>query len=139
MPVPPMGPRRRPTGLRSRHGLIEPRSPRRAESLRGTPLVIALVVSVLAAACSTSTPRTSPPGPAPAERPTAASRAPGAQPPFTVAAPVEEGFATAVSANHRYLVDGHGQPYLLVGDSPQCLTTNLSVEDMGVFFADRQH
>lgn len=56
-------------------------------------------------------------------------------------APVPAGpaFAKAVSPNHRYLVDDRGDPYLLVGDSPQCLTANLSLEDMDQFFAERQH
>jgi hypothetical protein len=44
----------------------------------------------------------------------------------------------AVSANHRYLVDQDGKPFMIVGDSPQCLSTNLSPDDMDFFFADRQ-
>ena len=31
-----------------------------------------------------------------------------------------------LSPNGRYLVDGNGVPYLIVGDSPQSLIVNLS-------------
>jgi hypothetical protein len=54
-----------------------------------------------------------------------------------VSVPASRSFAAGVSANHRYLLDEDGRPFLLVGDSPQCMTTNLSVDDMGYFFADR--
>jgi hypothetical protein len=47
-------------------------------------------------------------------------------------------FPAGVSANHRYLVDGNGAPYLLVGDSPQCLSANLSLADINYFYADRE-
>src|SRR5262245_39591703 len=40
----------------------------------------------------------------------------------------------AVSADHRYLLDQHGQPFMIFGDSPQCLSANLSVGDMDYFF-----
>jgi hypothetical protein len=43
-----------------------------------------------------------------------------------------------LSANHRYLLDQKGAPYLLVGDSPQCLATQLSLTDMNSFFAERE-
>jgi hypothetical protein len=43
-----------------------------------------------------------------------------------------------VSADHRYLVDQNGAPYLLIGDSPQCLATNVSPANMEYFFADRE-
>jgi hypothetical protein len=51
---------------------------------------------------------------------------------------VHRAFPVAVSANHRYLIDQNGSPYLLVGDSPQCLATKLSVADMDYFFTDRE-
>ncbi len=43
-----------------------------------------------------------------------------------------------VSANGRYLVDKNNAPYLITGDSTQALTTNISVADAEMFFADRQ-
>jgi hypothetical protein len=46
-------------------------------------------------------------------------------------------FPSAVSANGRYLVDGKGRPFMMVGDSPQCLSANLSPGDMDFFFSDR--
>jgi hypothetical protein len=55
-----------------------------------------------------------------------------------VSVPVRRAFPVGVSANHRYLVDQDGAPYLLVGDSPQCLAAQLSPADMGYFFADRE-
>jgi hypothetical protein len=54
------------------------------------------------------------------------------------AAPASLAFPVAVSPNHRYLIDQHGQAFMMVGDSPQCLSTNLSTADMDFFFADRQ-
>src|SRR5262245_52340556 len=47
-------------------------------------------------------------------------------------------FPSALSANHRFLLDQHGNPYFLVGDSPQCMATSLTPGDMDYFFADRQ-
>jgi hypothetical protein len=43
-----------------------------------------------------------------------------------------------LSANHRYLVDRHDKPFLIVGDSPQGLMCNLSEADAEKYFADRQ-
>ena len=43
-----------------------------------------------------------------------------------------------VSANRRYLVDRDGVPFLLMGDSPQALTVNLSEAEADAFFADRE-
>jgi Protein of unknown function (DUF4038)/Putative collagen-binding domain of a collagenase len=47
-------------------------------------------------------------------------------------------FPAGVSANGRYLVDQNGDPFMMVGDSPQCLSANLSPADMEFFFANRQ-
>ena len=63
---------------------------------------------------------------------------PSPQPPSPISVPARDAFPAAVSANHRYLLDQSGAPYLLVGDSPQCMTANLTLEDMDYFFADRQ-
>jgi len=41
------------------------------------------------------------------------------------------------SANHRYLVDQRGVPFLMVGDSPQALIGNLSESDADFYFAQR--
>ena len=43
-----------------------------------------------------------------------------------------------VSANGRYLVDQNDVPFLMIGDSPQSLTVNLSEAEADAFFADRQ-
>ncbi|MGB9404052.1 MAG: DUF4038 domain-containing protein, partial [Candidatus Acidiferrales bacterium] len=42
------------------------------------------------------------------------------------------------SASHRYLIDQNNVPFLLLGDSPQAMTTNLSTSDMATYMADRQ-
>jgi len=42
-----------------------------------------------------------------------------------------------VSANGRYLVDQTNVPFLLVGDSPQSLITDLTVAEAQAFFANR--
>src|SRR2546422_683042 len=47
-------------------------------------------------------------------------------------------FPASVSANHRYLLDQGGRPYMIVGDSPWSLSTNLSTSDMDYYFGDRQ-
>jgi hypothetical protein len=64
----------------------------------------------------------------------AASTGPAAAP----GDPADFAFPVAVSADHRYLVDQQDRPYLMVGDSPQCLSANLSTGQMESFFADRQ-
>jgi hypothetical protein len=46
-------------------------------------------------------------------------------------------FPSGVSANGRYLVDRQGRPFMMVGDSPQCLSANLSPDDMDFFFSNR--
>ena len=58
------------------------------------------------------------------EHPSATGILPG--PPEQMAFPVE------VSGDKRYLVDQDGKPWLMIGDSPQCMTGNLSVADMDV-------
>jgi hypothetical protein len=41
------------------------------------------------------------------------------------------------SANGRYLVTQNGAPFLLTGDAPQALVTNISLADAKTYFADR--
>lgn len=41
------------------------------------------------------------------------------------------------SANHRFLVDQTGAPFLLMGDSPQAMMVNVSEAEAEDFFADR--
>jgi hypothetical protein len=47
-------------------------------------------------------------------------------------------FPVAVSPNGRYLVDQAGAPFMVIGDSPQCLSAHLTTQDMDFFFANRQ-
>jgi hypothetical protein len=47
-------------------------------------------------------------------------------------------FPSAVSSNHRYLLDQHRKPYLIVGDSAWSLSTNLTPAEMATYFANRQ-
>ena len=42
-----------------------------------------------------------------------------------------------ISANGRYLVDQHNTPVLIVGESPQSLTVNLTTNDAALFFTNR--
>ena len=42
-----------------------------------------------------------------------------------------------VSANGRSLVDEDEVPFLMIGDSPQALTVNLSEAEADAFFSDR--
>jgi hypothetical protein len=43
-----------------------------------------------------------------------------------------------VSPTHRYLVDQRNRPFMIVGDSPQAMTVNLSVADADKFLANRR-
>ena len=71
---------------------------------------------------------------------TGCSAAPVAAPESAFAdTPTSFRFPAAVSANHRYLVDHEGRPFLLIGDSPQCLSASMSVSSMDAFFADRHN
>ncbi len=42
-----------------------------------------------------------------------------------------------VSSNGRYLVDQKNDPFLMIGDAPQALMINASVEEAGLFLANR--
>jgi hypothetical protein len=47
-------------------------------------------------------------------------------------------FPLQVSSNGRYLEDASGNPWLMVGDSPQSVAGNLSVPNADAYFSDRQ-
>jgi hypothetical protein len=47
-------------------------------------------------------------------------------------------YPLSVSANHRYLVDAKGLPFLIVGDTPQGLMGNVSENEAELYFADRE-
>jgi hypothetical protein len=42
------------------------------------------------------------------------------------------------SANNRYLVDQHNRPFLMIGDSPQHLITNMSLHEAQRYISNRQ-
>ena len=62
----------------------------------------------------------------------------GLQNAATQAADVPVAFPLKVSKDRRYLVDQHGVPFLVVGDSPQAMIVKLSELQAGEFIADRQ-
>jgi Protein of unknown function (DUF4038)/Putative collagen-binding domain of a collagenase len=124
-----------PTAL-DRHAEVRRNQRDRPKALHGGTsltklLLTGLLGGTIAAGCSdSSTPRHQ-----------QSSGAPSTQSVATAPAPSVHGnyrFATGVSANGHYLIDQSGRPYLLVGDSPQCLIGHLGVSDMDQFFADRQ-
>ena len=43
-----------------------------------------------------------------------------------------------VGPTGRYLVDQRGRPFLIVGDSPQSMIVNLSLQDAKTYIADRK-
>ena len=47
-------------------------------------------------------------------------------------------YPVSVHPSGRYMVDKTGLPFLLIGDSPQGMITNLSLADAEVYFASRQ-
>lgn len=48
-------------------------------------------------------------------------------------------FPLKASANNRYLVDQNSTPFLLMGDSPHAMFTNLSLADAATYLQDRQN
>lgn len=54
------------------------------------------------------------------------------------AASAQTAFPLKLSANHRYLVDGNGRPFLMVGDTPQGLMGRLTEQEAEYYFADRE-
>ncbi|QOZ28415.1 DUF4038 domain-containing protein [Bradyrhizobium sp. CCBAU 51753] len=70
-----------------------------------------------------------------------AARAPAQQGPTDVGkagSPDGPVYPLKASANNRYLVDQNNTPFLMVGDSPQYLSTNLSQEEAAAFMANRR-
>jgi hypothetical protein len=51
--------------------------------------------------------------------------------------PTTPAYPLKVSANHRYLLDQNDTPFLIVGDSPQGLITDLTAAEAAVYFANR--
>lgn len=47
-------------------------------------------------------------------------------------------FPLKVSKNRRYLVDQHGKPFLIVGDSPQSLIGDLTLKQASFYLANRK-
>jgi Protein of unknown function (DUF4038)/Putative collagen-binding domain of a collagenase len=99
---------------------------RRAGTLRGSARRVAAtaaagLVIALATACGS--------GDDHAAAPTSSTTMP--------APPTDPKFPVAVSADKRYLVDEDGNPWMMNGDSPQCMPANLSVADMEYWFANR--
>src|SRR5262249_23208039 len=93
-------------------------------------------LALLAALASCGSPASVGPAPTSGSAQEGGSGAPTTGSVTNVSGPIA--FPAGVSANHRYLVDQQGRPFLMVGDSPQCLSANLSTDDMDYFFADRQ-
>jgi hypothetical protein len=61
------------------------------------------------------------------------------QAPATAALPpASPAYPLKVSSNNRYLVDQIKIPFLMVGDAPQTLITNLSPADAKKYMANRQ-
>jgi hypothetical protein len=52
--------------------------------------------------------------------------------------PLTPAYPLKASANNRYLVDQNNKPFLMVGDSPQNLITNLSPDEAALYIANRQ-
>ena len=59
-------------------------------------------------------------------------------PPVRSTAAHDATFPLAISPNRRYLVDHRQHPFLIVGDSPQALFVNVSVEQAKHFLVDRK-
>jgi hypothetical protein len=54
------------------------------------------------------------------------------------AAAASVAYPVKISDNHRYLVDQNGQPFLMVGDSPQAMIGDISEADADYYFANRE-
>src|SRR5258705_11045910 len=56
----------------------------------------------------------------------------------TLGSPDRPVYPLKASGNNRYLVDQKNTPFLMVGDSPQHLITNLSQKEAAAFMANRR-
>ena len=74
-------------------------------------------------------------GSRPAESAPSSSRAATRFPTRATTKPV---YPLKVGRTRRYLVDQRGRPFFIVGDSPQALIGNLSLDEAAVFIADRK-
>jgi hypothetical protein len=52
--------------------------------------------------------------------------------------PARTALPLSVSSNRRYLVDARGKPFLIVGDSPQSIIVNVSLDEAARYFANRR-
>ncbi len=50
----------------------------------------------------------------------------------------EPAFPLHISGNHRYILDRNETPFLIVGDAPQTLISNLSLAESAAFMEDRR-
>jgi hypothetical protein len=113
---------------RDRRSLTPTRRRAEATSRSGRPaatLTAAIACAIATTACGAAMP---PPPPAPVK--TAAPAAP-------VATPAAR-FPLKVGRTRRYLVDQAGRPFLIVGDSPQALIVNASVDQAAHFITNRR-
>jgi hypothetical protein len=55
-----------------------------------------------------------------------------------LAAGAEPAYPLKVGPTRRYLVDQRGRPFFIVGDSPQAMIGNLSLQDAAAFIANRK-
>jgi len=62
----------------------------------------------------------------------------GAPVPPIPSAARQPAYPLKLSANHRYLVDRNGEPFLIVGDTPQDLMSRLTEKEADRYFADRE-
>jgi hypothetical protein len=51
--------------------------------------------------------------------------------------PAAPAYPLKLSSNHRYLLDQNDTPFLIVGDSPQGMVTNISTIEAEAYFANR--
>ena len=56
----------------------------------------------------------------------------------TLGSPDRPVYPLKASGNNRYLVDQNNTPFLMVGDSPQHLITNLSRQEAAAFMGNRR-
>ena len=54
------------------------------------------------------------------------------------AAAVSPAYPLKMSSNHRYLVDQNNVPVLVIGDSPQGMTTMCTPAQQNTYFSNRQ-
>jgi hypothetical protein len=100
-------------------------------------LIVATIIIATMAQAATQSPRGAPP-PILADSFFSAESEAVAQNGRTPASSLQPTYPLKASLNNRYLVDQNNVPFLIIGDAPQTLIANLSLEQAATYMASRR-